>query len=131
MAFLTRKFVCGLIQTYAANFSRGRSILPWCGKLFRETGQVLSHHSTFLWYRNRGDFFEKVLSTTATPNRKMIPANIIWEAVMKSLVVKRSVILDGHKTSVSLEDAFWSDLKEIAYMQRATLSKVITGISRA
>ncbi|MFY9686734.1 MAG: ribbon-helix-helix domain-containing protein [Pseudolabrys sp.] len=49
---------------------------------------------------------------------------------MKSLVVKRSVDIDGHKTSVSLEDAFWSDLKEIARMQRATLSKVITGIDK-
>ena len=49
---------------------------------------------------------------------------------MKSLVVKRSVVIDGHKTSVSLEDAFWSDLKEIAHMQRATLSKVITEIDK-
>ena len=38
----------------------------------------------------------------------MIPANIFFgEAFMKSLVVKRSVVIDGHKTSVSLEDAFW------------------------
>jgi predicted DNA-binding ribbon-helix-helix protein len=50
--------------------------------------------------------------------------------MMKSLVVKRSVVLEGHKTSVSLEDAFWSDLKQIARMQRATLSKVITEIDK-
>ena len=31
---------------------------------------------------------------------------------MKSSVVKRSIVIDGHKTSVSLEDAFWSGLKE-------------------
>ncbi|MGB7579718.1 MAG: ribbon-helix-helix domain-containing protein, partial [Pseudolabrys sp.] len=31
---------------------------------------------------------------------------------MKSSVVKRSIIIDGHKTSVSLEDAFWSHLKD-------------------
>ena len=49
---------------------------------------------------------------------------------MKSLIVKRSVDIDGHKTSVSLEDAFWSDLKKIAYMQRATLSKVLTEIDK-
>ena len=49
---------------------------------------------------------------------------------MKSLVVKRSVDIDGRKTSVSLEDAFWSDLKEIAHMQRATLSKVLTEIDK-
>ena len=46
---------------------------------------------------------------------------------MKSLVVKRSVVINGHKTSVSLEDAFWNDLREIAHTQRATLSKVIDG----
>ena len=49
---------------------------------------------------------------------------------MKSLVVKRSVDIDGHKTSVSLEDAFWNDLKEIAHVQRATLSKVIAEIDK-
>ena len=38
---------------------------------------------------------------------------------MKSLVVKRSVDIDGRKTSVSLEDAFWSDLKEIAHTTSA------------
>jgi hypothetical protein len=36
---------------------------------------------------------------------------------MKSPVIKRSIIIDGHKTSVSLEDAFWSGLKEIAQAQ--------------
>jgi hypothetical protein len=33
---------------------------------------------------------------------------------MKSLVVKRSIVLAGHKTSVSLEDEFWIALKEVA-----------------
>jgi predicted DNA-binding ribbon-helix-helix protein len=37
---------------------------------------------------------------------------------MKSSIVKRFVVIDGHKTSVSLEDAFWSDLKEIARAQQ-------------
>jgi ribbon-helix-helix protein len=32
---------------------------------------------------------------------------------MKSSVIKRSIEIDGHKTSVSLEDTFWSGLKEI------------------
>ena len=47
---------------------------------------------------------------------------------MQSTVVKRSVVLDGHKTSVSLEDAFWTDLKEIASAQRVTLSQLVAGI---
>ena len=33
---------------------------------------------------------------------------------MKSPVVKRSIVIAGHKTSVSLEDAFWRGLKDIA-----------------
>jgi predicted DNA-binding ribbon-helix-helix protein len=37
---------------------------------------------------------------------------------MKSTVVKRSVVLAGHKTSVSLEDAFWEGLKNIAKTKR-------------
>ena len=44
---------------------------------------------------------------------------------MKSLVVKRSIVLAGHKTSVSLEDAFWSGLKEIAQAQHMTLSNMV------
>ncbi len=43
---------------------------------------------------------------------------------MKSPVVKRSIIVGGHKTSVSLENAFWSALKEIARGRRATLSNL-------
>lgn len=47
---------------------------------------------------------------------------------MKSSVIKRSIVIDGHKTSVSLEDAFWSDLKQIALIQRATLSELVAKI---
>ena len=47
---------------------------------------------------------------------------------MKSSVVKRSIVIDGHKTSVSLEDAFWTDLKTIAHTQRVTLSELVTKI---
>jgi predicted DNA-binding ribbon-helix-helix protein len=42
--------------------------------------------------------------------------------------VKRSVVLAGHKTSVSLEDAFWRGLKDIATTRRMTLSDLISGI---
>ena len=47
---------------------------------------------------------------------------------MKSSVVKRSIVLDRHKTSVSLEEPFWNDLKKIALDQRMTLSELITTI---
>jgi predicted DNA-binding ribbon-helix-helix protein len=56
---------------------------------------------------------------------------ILAETTLKSLIAKRSVIIAGQKTSVSLEDTFWNDLKEIAYFQRATLSQVVEEIDRA
>jgi predicted DNA-binding ribbon-helix-helix protein len=49
-------------------------------------------------------------------------------APMQSGIIKRSGVVDGHKTSVSLEDQFWSGLKEIAHAQGSTLSKVISEI---
>jgi predicted DNA-binding ribbon-helix-helix protein len=48
---------------------------------------------------------------------------------MKSTVVKRSVKIDGHTTSVSLEDAFWKALKEIAGARNMTLAELATSIN--
>ena len=47
---------------------------------------------------------------------------------MKSPVVKRSIVIAGHKTSVSLEDEFWVGMKEIAKAQRKTLSDLVGSI---
>lgn len=47
---------------------------------------------------------------------------------MKSPIAKRSIVIDGHKTSVSLEDAFWTVLKEIARERRETLSHLVAAI---
>jgi predicted DNA-binding ribbon-helix-helix protein len=47
---------------------------------------------------------------------------------MKSTVVKRSIVLVGHKTSVSLEDAFWEGLKDIAKARRLTLRDLVNSI---
>lgn len=46
----------------------------------------------------------------------------------KSQVIKRSVVVGGHKTSVSLEDDFWDSLKEIAHRHRVTLSDLVGSI---
>jgi predicted DNA-binding ribbon-helix-helix protein len=47
---------------------------------------------------------------------------------MSSPVVKRSIVIAGHKTSVSLEDAFWQGLKEIADERDMTLSDLVATI---
>jgi predicted DNA-binding ribbon-helix-helix protein len=50
---------------------------------------------------------------------------------MKSLVAKRSIIVGGHKSSVSLEEAFWNGLKEIAANRKVTLSELVSSIDAA
>jgi|ERR1700751_373109 predicted DNA-binding ribbon-helix-helix protein len=47
---------------------------------------------------------------------------------MKSPVVKRSIVIAGHKTSVSLEDQFWKGLKDIAAGRDMTLSDLVSTI---
>jgi predicted DNA-binding ribbon-helix-helix protein len=43
-------------------------------------------------------------------------------------VIKRSVVIAGHKTSVSLEDEFWNALKEVAASREMTLSESVSAI---
>ena len=47
---------------------------------------------------------------------------------MKSPVIKRSIVIAGHKTSVSLEDAFWKGLKDIAIARNINLSDLVASI---
>jgi predicted DNA-binding ribbon-helix-helix protein len=47
---------------------------------------------------------------------------------MESLVLSRSITIAGHKTSVTVEDAFWRGLKEIASTRHVTLSALVAGI---
>jgi predicted DNA-binding ribbon-helix-helix protein len=48
---------------------------------------------------------------------------------MKSSVIKRSIGISGHKTSVTLEDAFWNLLKEIAQTRGQTVSDLVAEIN--
>lgn len=45
-------------------------------------------------------------------------------------VIKRSVVIRGRKTSISLENAFWSGLKDIAIRRGLTLSSLIETIDK-
>jgi predicted DNA-binding ribbon-helix-helix protein len=44
---------------------------------------------------------------------------------MKSSVLKRSTVIAGHRTSVSLEDAFWNAMKVIASDRHMTMSELL------
>jgi predicted DNA-binding ribbon-helix-helix protein len=50
---------------------------------------------------------------------------------MKSAISKRSVVIGGHKTSVSLEEPFWSAVREIAGAQEMTVSSLLRQIDLA
>jgi predicted DNA-binding ribbon-helix-helix protein len=45
-----------------------------------------------------------------------------------SPVLKRSIVIEGHKTSVSLEDEFWESFKEIAEERGMTVTAMIGAI---
>ena len=46
-------------------------------------------------------------------------------------IKKHSVVLDGHKTSVSLEPAFWRALSEIAEAEGRSLNALISEVDRS
>jgi predicted DNA-binding ribbon-helix-helix protein len=47
---------------------------------------------------------------------------------MKSPIAKRSIVVAGRKTSVSLEEAFWNGMKEISSLRNMTLSELVDEI---
>jgi predicted DNA-binding ribbon-helix-helix protein len=48
---------------------------------------------------------------------------------LPSQVLKRSINVGGHKTSVSLEDAFWGALREIAVIRDMQMSELVSRIA--
>ena len=54
-----------------------------------------------------------------------LPHNRAAALDMKSAIIKRSIELNGHKTSVSLEDEFWTSLRSIAHAQNISLPALL------
>jgi predicted DNA-binding ribbon-helix-helix protein len=48
---------------------------------------------------------------------------------MKSKIARRTIIIGGRKTSLSLEDAFWNEFKMIAAERSTTLSELVSSIN--
>jgi predicted DNA-binding ribbon-helix-helix protein len=46
----------------------------------------------------------------------------------KSAVAKRSVVIGGHKTSVSLEEPFWNEIRAIAELEQVSVSNLLRKI---
>ncbi|WP_370152441.1 ribbon-helix-helix domain-containing protein [Ferrovibrio sp.] len=50
---------------------------------------------------------------------------------MPSTVKKRSVVVGGHRTSISLEQAFWEALQEAAVQEGKTINQMVSDIDAA
>src|SRR5215470_1925880 len=62
------------------------------------------------------------------PRNPLVSPPGVRGIAMPSAIVKRSVAIGGHRTSVSLEDAFWKGLREIARRWHITPSELIEEI---
>jgi len=49
--------------------------------------------------------------------------------VMKSKIIHHTIMIDSRKTSISIEDAFWDSLKEIANQRGEPLIQLISNIN--
>lgn len=49
---------------------------------------------------------------------------------MKSVVIKRSVLINGRKSSVSLENEFWDALREIARRRKIALTALVEQVDK-
>jgi predicted DNA-binding ribbon-helix-helix protein len=101
------------------------------------------------WYRSRSVVFRQQIPTMSARRlvrgnnilRRSLPCERVVKIsrrrssgrfmksqLQKSLNAKRSVVIVGHKTSVSLEDAFWKSFNEIAASRNMTLSDLLATI---
>ncbi|MBO6785116.1 MAG: ribbon-helix-helix domain-containing protein [Alphaproteobacteria bacterium] len=56
--------------------------------------------------------------------------SIIESLPRQSANKKRSVVVSGHRTSVSLENVFWDHLRKIAKDRRMSVNELVTEIDR-
>lgn len=63
------------------------------------------------------------------PARAPLPHNQTAPATADpTRLVKRSVVVAGHRTSVSLEDAFWAELRRVAIARRCSINALIAQV---
>lgn len=54
-----------------------------------------------------------------------------WDIADADTMRKRSVVIAGHRTSVSLETGFWAALKEIADLRCVSVNRLVESIDSA
>lgn len=56
------------------------------------------------------------------------PGSDDWPGLSMSTLRKRSVMIAGHSTSLSLEEAFWEDLRELARRRGTSITALIAAV---
>ena len=57
-------------------------------------------------------------------------SDVIRELPRQAVSKKRSVVVSGHRTSVSLEPIFWDQLRAIAAQRRISVNELVTHIDQ-
>lgn len=57
-------------------------------------------------------------------------SNVVDNLPRQSANKKRSVVVAGHRTSVSLENVFWDHLRAVAKARRISVNELVTEIDR-
>ena len=68
------------------------------------------------------------MSKTLVPSEAPVTDRSPAHRAANSPVIKRSIIRNGHKSSVSLADQFWDGLREIADLKHMTVSALVATI---
>ncbi len=69
-----------------------------------------------------------VVEAKATTNHKSGPAAAQFKHGKHSPIVKRSIVINSRKTSVSLENEFWVALREIAKKEYVAINTLVARI---
>jgi predicted DNA-binding ribbon-helix-helix protein len=88
---------------------------------------------TIIYMRQILIFLKKITKRTRYMSREN---QVHWSApsarkngaTVKSAIIKRSIALAGHKTSVSLENEFWDGMRQIADQKNTTVSALLQQI---
>jgi len=75
------------------------------------------------------------MNATPRPSTEEVPSvasakRLLCVGFMKTTVFKRSVVVHGHKTSISLEAEFWDSVRQIAAREGLTISALLSQIDR-
>src|SRR3546814_2253585 len=80
--------------------------------------------------RVRGGGAPAIMPRNETPQRRARRMDDVESGTDAGAMRKRSIVIAGHRTSVSLENAFWAALKTLARERGAAVSRLVAEIDR-